>query len=171
MAFSAIIKTTTKRWHYKNNKQRTQQTMMGEMPHEKGQAMRMKRRDFLKGLGMFSALLLAGGGALAEGMRTDMHDETSMETIGADGFGKMLIDYYSLTGHTRAAAQKIQELTGADLMEIHPKDPYPVSHDPCLKRQMQEIETDARWMEGLRVRGDVKEIQTWLQQAARKERA
>ena len=141
------------------------------MPHEKGQAMRMKRRDFLKGLGMFSALLLAGGGALAEGMRTDMHDETSMETIGADGFGKMLIAYYSLTGHTRAAAQKIQELTGADLMEIHPKAPYPVSHDPCLKRQMQEIETDARWMEGLRVRGDVKEIQAWLQQAARKERA
>ncbi|MBQ1889077.1 MAG: flavodoxin [Selenomonas sp.] len=58
--------------------------------------------------------------------------------------GKMLIAYYSLTGTTRAAAKKIQSLTGADIFEIPAADPYPTAHDPCLERQMKEIAADAR---------------------------
>lgn len=97
----------------------------------------MKRRDFLKGLGLFSAMLLTGCGSLAAG------EESSVKQDSANA-GKMLIAYYSLTGTTRAAAKKIQSLTDADLFEIQAADPYPTSHDPCLERQMQEIEADAR---------------------------
>ncbi len=42
-------------------------------------------------------------------------------------YGKTLIVYYSYTGITREAALKIQQQTGADLMPIITRDPYPDS--------------------------------------------
>ena len=40
------------------------------------------------------------------------------------GNGKILVEYYSATGSTKAVAETIAETTGADLFEITPKDPY-----------------------------------------------
>lgn len=37
---------------------------------------------------------------------------------------KTLVVYFSCTGHTKAAAEKMAELTGADLYEITPEEPY-----------------------------------------------
>lgn len=57
---------------------------------------------------------------------------------------KILIAYYSLTGNTERAAQKIQQLTGGTLFRIEARDPYPREHDACLTRDEQEIQTNAR---------------------------
>ena len=38
--------------------------------------------------------------------------------------GKSIVVYFSASGNTRAAAEKIAELTGSDLMEIVPEEKY-----------------------------------------------
>ncbi|MCL2144084.1 MAG: flavodoxin [Endomicrobia bacterium] len=40
-------------------------------------------------------------------------------------FGKVLVVYYSLSGNTRAIAEKIAEKTGADVYEIKTKEAFP----------------------------------------------
>ncbi len=40
-------------------------------------------------------------------------------------FGKTLVIYYSLTGHTKEIAEKIKEKTNADLYEIETAEPLP----------------------------------------------
>ena len=55
-----------------------------------------------------------------------------------------LVVYFSRTGTTEGAARRIQELTGADLMEIEAADPYPSSYSDTLSRAEQELDQDAR---------------------------
>lgn len=43
---------------------------------------------------------------------------------------KVLIAYFSWSGNTKAAAEKIQGLTGGDIYRIEAADPYPVSTMP-----------------------------------------
>ncbi|WP_412990154.1 flavodoxin [Pediococcus siamensis] len=43
--------------------------------------------------------------------------------------GKALIIYFSLTGNTRRAAEKLQKKTGADLYQLQPATPYPSDYD------------------------------------------
>lgn len=42
-----------------------------------------------------------------------------------NNLGKVLVVYYSLTGHTKDIAEKIAVKTNADLFEIKTKEPYP----------------------------------------------
>ena len=42
-----------------------------------------------------------------------------------NNLGKVLVVYYSLSGHTKDIAEKIAVKTGADLFEIKTKEPYP----------------------------------------------
>ncbi|MGN0179002.1 MAG: flavodoxin [Monoglobaceae bacterium] len=51
-------------------------------------------------------------------------ENTSEETEPDKAEAKALVVYFSCTGNTKAVAQKISELTGADLYEIVPTDPY-----------------------------------------------
>lgn len=44
-------------------------------------------------------------------------------TSGTDG-GKILVAYFSCTGNTKAVAEKIAEITGGELYEIVPAEPY-----------------------------------------------
>lgn len=55
-----------------------------------------------------------------------------------------LIVYFSRTGTTEGAAERIRELTGADLIEIEAADPYPDSYSATLSRAEQEPDQDAR---------------------------
>ena len=48
------------------------------------------------------------------------------------GFGKVLIAYYSLQGHTREAANLIKDMTGAEIFEIQPVENY-------LRADVEEI--------------------------------
>ncbi|MBR1777430.1 MAG: NAD(P)H-dependent oxidoreductase [Alphaproteobacteria bacterium] len=42
-----------------------------------------------------------------------------------NNLGKVLVVYYSLTGHTKDIAEKIAAKTNADMFEIKTKEPYP----------------------------------------------
>lgn len=55
-----------------------------------------------------------------------------------------LVVYFSRTGTTEGAAERIRELTGADLIEIEAADPYPGSYSATLSRAEQELDQDAR---------------------------
>ena len=61
--------------------------------------------------------LLAGLWSLLCGL-TFANQNTTMKA------SKSLVAYFSATGTTRAVAQQIAELTGADLFEIAPANPY-----------------------------------------------
>lgn len=55
-----------------------------------------------------------------------------------------LIVYFSRTGTTERAAQKIHELTGAAMVEIEAVDAYPSSYQSTLSRAEQELDRHAR---------------------------
>lgn len=52
--------------------------------------------------------------------------------------GKMLIIYYSHTGNTQAMAKQIQQLTGADILEVVPEKAYPRNHKAVVDRARVE---------------------------------
>lgn len=63
-----------------------------------------------------------------------------------EGGSKMLVAYFSATGNTKAVGEKISQLTGADLYEIVPADPYTsadlnYSHDGCRANQEMNDES------------------------------
>ena len=47
-------------------------------------------------------------------------------------------------GHTRQVAEKIAELTDADILRITPKEEYPMDYDKCCERAKAEHEQSAR---------------------------
>lgn len=49
---------------------------------------------------------------------------TEPSTEPTEEAAKMLVVYFSATGNTKAVAEEIVRLTGADLYEIVPADPY-----------------------------------------------
>ena len=65
---------------------------------------------------------------------------------GSDYFSgkKVLIAYFSWGGTTRRMAQQIQAITGGDLFEIEPVNPYPTSYTPCTEVALEERDSNAR---------------------------
>ena len=51
---------------------------------------------------------------------------------------KILIAYYSYSGNTRTIAEKIRALTGGDLFEIKPKEPYPANYNDAVNLAQKE---------------------------------
>ena len=47
-------------------------------------------------------------------------------------------------GNTEIAAQKLQELTGADLFKIDPVQPYSKDYNECIEQAQQDQKRDAR---------------------------
>lgn len=56
--------------------------------------------------------------------KTPSSDETETPSDDSASGGKTLVVYFSCTGTTKAVAEKIAELTNADIYEIAPEDPY-----------------------------------------------
>lgn len=56
---------------------------------------------------------------------------------------KVLIAYYSLSGNTKAVAEKIQKITGGDIFEIEPVKPYPTEYNAVVELAKQEKATEA----------------------------
>lgn len=56
----------------------------------------------------------------------------------------ILIVYFSQTGTTKAVANKIQKLTGGDLLQIKEKSTYPKDYDKCVARAEKELKKDSR---------------------------
>ena len=51
---------------------------------------------------------------------------------------KILIAYYSYSGHTKAVAEKIQKITGGDVFEIVPKNAYPTKYSEVVEQAKKE---------------------------------
>jgi flavodoxin len=52
---------------------------------------------------------------------------------------KILVAYYSHSGNTRTITNLIQKITGSDLFEILPKQPYPENYNKCVEQAKREI--------------------------------
>ncbi len=57
---------------------------------------------------------------------------------------RVLIAYYSYSGNTKAAAEKIQNLTNGDLFEIKPKKEYPKNYNEVVSLAQEEKQKDVR---------------------------
>ena len=66
------------------------------------------------------------------------------ESAANTGESSVLVAFFSRTGTTEEAAQRIQELTGADFIEIEAADPYPSSYSAALSRAQRELNQDTR---------------------------
>lgn len=56
---------------------------------------------------------------------------------------KVLIAYYSLSGNTKAVAEKIQNITGGDIFEIEPVKPYPNEYNAVVELAKREKAAEA----------------------------
>jgi len=57
---------------------------------------------------------------------------------------KILIAYYSHSGHTKAAAQLVKEVTGGDMFEIQPVNKYPDGYNEVVAQAKIEKANDTR---------------------------
>ncbi|HIS83664.1 NAD(P)H-dependent oxidoreductase [bacterium] len=57
---------------------------------------------------------------------------------------KVLIAYYSHSGNTKAAAEKIQSVTGGDLFEIKPSKEYPKDYNTLVNLAQTEKQKDVK---------------------------
>mgnify|MGYP003232137861 FL=1 len=62
--------------------------------------------------------------ATKENQITGITELSESETDSTHTGTETLVVYFSATGHTKAVAEKIADVTGADLYEIVPADPY-----------------------------------------------
>lgn len=115
----------------------------------------MDRRGFLSlaGAGIASLALAACGGngassnetaaeeqgsGAAESSGTDAAATPSAADAAAGGSGKSLIVLWSWSGNTLQMAQRISELSGAEIYRIEASDPYPEVYEECAERAKQE---------------------------------
>ena len=61
-----------------------------------------------------------------------------------DTAGRILIAYFSKTGTTREAAEKIQAVAGGDLFEIRTAEAYPSSYQDTVDQARRELDQNAR---------------------------
>lgn len=61
-----------------------------------------------------------------------------------DGARRVLVAYYSWSGNTRYVAEQIQKLTGGELLEIRPVQPYPPNFHACVAQAQKELDTGFR---------------------------
>lgn len=57
---------------------------------------------------------------------------------------KVLVVYFSHSGNTRVVANKIKDLTGANIFEIVPENTYPQDYNKCVKQARQEQQSNSR---------------------------
>lgn len=106
----------------------------------------MKLRNLAMLAIMGLMLILAGCGSEKRSVNEDMISNVHAISQGGEEMAnrKVLVAYYSLTGTTQRAAENIHARVGGDIFEIEAVNPYPKEHDPCLERDMREIEENAR---------------------------
>jgi flavodoxin len=93
------------------------------------------RRTFLKS--SWKAILAIAIGRIFL-MPTKIHAQPATGVLGGR---KVLVLYYSRTGHTRTVASQIHGLVGGDLIEIQKAEPYPGDCDALVARNAEEQRT------------------------------
>ncbi len=69
---------------------------------------------------------------------------TGEQTVSADGYGRILIAYFSWGGNTRGIAEEIRRQTGADLFEITMVNPYSSDYNTVLDEAQRDQNAQAR---------------------------
>lgn len=114
----------------------------------------INRREFFRMAGA-SCLMLLGGASLlgcGDDPSATQKATASDHPVPAAGNtdtsttrgGHILVAYFSWGGNTRKRAQRVQELTGADIFEIKPVKPYPAEYEPTTQVAKAEREENAR---------------------------
>lgn len=98
----------------------------------------ISRRGFMKNSAMGLASVAMAGILLAGQMA--WADEQEKKA----GKGKVLIVYFSHTGHTRYMAELIHDRIGGELFEIKTVSPYPRDYDTVAEQAKQEQAMNAR---------------------------
>jgi flavodoxin len=93
------------------------------------------RRQFLNSSWKAISGLVTGGLFL---MPTKILAQPAMNFAGR----KVLILYYSRTGHTRTVATQILGLVGGDLVELQTVQPYPDDYDALVAQNVEEQRSD-----------------------------
>lgn len=79
-----------------------------------------------------------GAGTVSDGQDTNSQNQPAKKLTKT---AQSIIIYFSRSGSTEILANKIEELTGADMFEIVVKDPYPANYQKTLSRANFERET------------------------------
>lgn len=97
---------------------------------------------------LIAALLVVSLGALAacsNNKKANHSSSTSSsKVVKTTHKNKTLIVYFSLTGHTKKAAEYLQKRTGADLVRIEAQKPYSTDYKTVAKRAKQEQNANVR---------------------------
>lgn len=102
--------------------------------------------SFLLALSMLLALSACGAKEDTPDTSGTPNGQTAEDTVPVeepiDGSGKILVVYFSATGHTKAVAEALSAALDADLYEIVPEEPYTsddlnYSSDHCRANQEQ----------------------------------
>lgn len=97
---------------------------------------------------LIAALLVLSVGALTACSNNRKSQNTSSSSSSKveknNHKNKTMIIYFSLTGHTKKAAEYIQKQTGADLVRIEAKKPYSTDYKSVKKRAKQEQNANIR---------------------------
>lgn len=107
------------------------------------------KKKFMLLMTAFITLALTGCGAsdsrpAASGSISERADQM-MDTIPESVKGKkILVAYYSWSGHTRSVAQQIQQETGGDIFEIQPAKAYPKDYQECVDIAKKEVNDNVR---------------------------
>lgn len=96
---------------------------------------KMNRRYFMKG-----AILTGAAAALGFGLSQTIlpimgEQEEETDPTFKNEFGKVLLAYYSLTGHTTNIAARIRKFTGGDIFEIATAKAYDVNNIEAIARE------------------------------------
>lgn len=70
--------------------------------------------------------------------------QTSSADDGTAGESKILVVYFSYTGHLDSMANWIADETGGDLIRVSAKDAYPEDYDDTVDRAKKEQDEDSR---------------------------
>lgn len=98
---------------------------------------------------MMLALVVAGCGAADNSAQTQggkaQPQSGQVQTIPGGLAGKkVLVAYYSWSGHTKAVAEQIHGAVGGDLFAVQPAKDYPTDYRECTAVAKEEAQTNAR---------------------------
>lgn len=78
--------------------------------------------------------------------QAEEHSDTQTSSVddGTAGESKILVVYFSYTGHLDSMANWIADETGGDLIRVSAKDAYPEDYDDTVDRAKKEQDEDSR---------------------------
>jgi flavodoxin len=104
----------------------------------------MKIKAILLAITMCALFLITGCGGNAMTTRTTVSSAPTSAAHESLKGKRILIAYYSWSGHTRQVAEQIQKEVGGDIFEIKTVKAYPSEHNAASEVAKKELDAQAR---------------------------